>query len=80
MKPNKVTNATSAVERLQRLYGVNEMPPLDKPKIMSASEMALKINTTLSPESKQIVLDAIKKAIKVNRKSRSENVSSNYPL
>jgi len=59
----------AAVERLQRLYGVDEMPPLDKPQLMTTSEMAQKFNTTLSPEAKQIILDALKKAIKLDKKS-----------
>lgn len=57
----------AAVERLQRLYGVDEMPPLDKPQTLTASEMAHKINTTLSHEAKQIMLNALKKAIKIQK-------------
>lgn len=57
----------AAVERLQRLYGVDEMPPLDKPPVMTIREVALKLNDTLSPESKQVVLTAIRKAISMNK-------------
>lgn len=58
----------AAVERLQRLYGVDEMPPLDKHKhTLSASEMAHKLNTTLSPEARKIVIEAIRVAIKKSK-------------
>lgn len=60
--------ALMAIERLQKLHGIDDVPPQpEKPKELKMAELADQINTTLSPETKQIVLDAIKKAIKIQK-------------
>jgi len=52
-----------AIERLQKLHDLDDVPPQPElPKEAQISQLAHNLNTTLSPEAKQIVLDAIKKA------------------
>ena len=59
-----------AIERLQKLHGIDDVPPQpEKPKGLQMAELADQINTTLSLESKQVVITAIKKAISMNRAS-----------
>lgn len=62
--------ALMAIERLQKLHGIDDVPPQpEKPRELVVSEFAHQINTTLTAESKKIVITAIKKAINMNRAS-----------
>ncbi len=59
--------ALMAIERLQKLHGIDDVPPQsEKPKQQQVSELAHVLNTTLSLESKQMVITSIRKAIKMN--------------
>lgn len=63
--------ALMAIERLQKLHGIDDVPPQPElPKEAQISQLANTLNTTLSPKAKQMVLDSIKKAIKLNGVSR----------
>lgn len=67
---NSLRTALMAIERLQKLHGIDDVPPQpEKSKILSSSELADKLNTTLSPEARQTVIDSIRKAISMNRAS-----------
>lgn len=62
------------VERLQKLFGIDNVPPQpEKPQELVISELADKVNTTLSAESKIMVINAIKTAIKFEKQ---KNVSA----
>lgn len=64
---NALRVALAAVERLQKLHGIDAVPPQpERPKELQIADMAHQINTTLSPEAKQVVLTAIRKAISIN--------------
>ena len=46
----------------------DDVPPQpEKPKELQMSELADKLNTSLSPEAKQIVINSIKKAIHMKK-------------
>lgn len=76
---NALRTALMAIERLQRLHGIDAVPPQpEKPKELQMSELADKLNTTLSSEAKQMVIDSIRKAIKLNRKAKS--ITSPIPV
>lgn len=58
-----------AIERLQKLHGIDNIPPQPKvPKEMQISNLAHKLNTTLSDEARQTVISSIRQALK-NSKS-----------
>lgn len=67
---NALRMALAAVERLQKLHGIDAVPPQpEKPKELQISELANRLNTFLAPEAKQLVLSAIKKAISMKKQS-----------
>lgn len=63
--------ALAAIERLERLQGIDSLPlPIEKPQELQTSELAHKLNTTLSPEARQMVINSIRKAIKYSRSKK----------
>lgn len=73
---NALRTALMAIERLQRLHGIDAVPPQpEKPESVRMFELADKLNTTLSPEAKQMVIDSIRRAIKLNKEKKSEIIS-----
>lgn len=65
---SSLRTALQAVERLQKLYGIdNVLPQPDKPKGQEISELAHHLNTTLSPEAKQLVIGSIRKALSIKK-------------
>lgn len=64
--------ALIAIERLEKLQGLNSLPlPIEKPQELQTSELAHKLNTTLTLEARQIVINSIRKAIKMNQRRTS---------
>ncbi|KKS14308.1 hypothetical protein A2617_03890 [Candidatus Daviesbacteria bacterium RIFOXYD1_FULL_41_10] len=63
--------ALMAIERLQKLHGIDDVPPQPElPKEAQISQLANTLNTTLSPKAKQMVLDSIKKAIRLQKQTQ----------
>lgn len=68
---NALRTALMAIERLQKLHGIDAVPPQpERPKELQIADMAHQINTTLSPEAKQMVINSIRKAIALQGKKR----------
>jgi uncharacterized coiled-coil DUF342 family protein len=62
---SSLRTALMAIERLQKLHGIDDIPPQPElPKEAQISQLAGKLNDALSPEAKQMVINAIKKALK----------------
>lgn len=69
---SSLRTALMAIERLQKLHGIDDVPPQsEKPKGQQMSELAQSLNTTLSPEARQMVLNTIKKALQQKRVVRN---------
>jgi uncharacterized coiled-coil DUF342 family protein len=65
---SSLRTALMAVERLQKLFGIDDVPPQpERPKELQMADLAHQINNTLSPEAKQMVIDSIKKAIRMQK-------------
>lgn len=62
--------ALMAIERLQKLHGIDDVPPPPElPKEAQISQLAGKLNEILTPKAKQMVLNSIRNAIKLNKQA-----------
>jgi predicted nuclease with TOPRIM domain len=72
---SSLRTALMAIERLQKLHGIDDVPPQPElPKEAQISQLADSINTTLSLEAKQIVINSIKKAISLQKKKSKPEI------
>lgn len=66
---SSLRTALMAIERLQKLHGIDDVPPQpEPPREAQISDLAHTLNATLSPQAKQMVITSIRKAIKLNQK------------
>lgn len=71
--------ALVAIERLQKLHGIDSIPPQpEKPRELKMAELAHQINTTLTPESKRMVIASVRKAIKITEATNSTKQSQKF--